>query len=43
MVCNCEDAELIACHGVDERVGKTPHNEATLAVAPDGAEARIRK
>jgi hypothetical protein len=43
MVCNGEDAELIAYHGADDPVGKTPYNEATLAVAPNGAEARIRK
>ena len=41
MVRDGEDANLIAYDCIDERVTKTPQQETSLAVTPNGAEPRI--
>jgi len=41
MVRNGEDAKLVACDRVNQRVTKSPHHETTLAIAPNHAETRM--
>ena len=43
MVCDSEDANLIPYDSIDQRVTKTPHQETTLAVTPNRAEAWVLK
>lgn len=43
MVRDRENANLVACYHIDQRVMKTPHDQTTLAETPDRAETWILK
>jgi len=43
VVCDGKDANLIADNRVDDTERKSSRDEATLALAPHGAKARILK